>query len=51
MRYVIDGGNLPILKLQLEQGELVECESGAMSWMDDEIQMQTSGGRNGIVIQ
>lgn len=44
MKYLIDGGNLPVLKLQLEQGELVECESGAMSWMDDEIQMQTSGG-------
>lgn len=44
MKYLIDGGNLPVLKLQLDQGELVECESGAMSWMDDEIQMQTSGG-------
>lgn len=44
MRYMIDGGNLPVLKIQLEKGEVVECESGAMAWMDDEIEMQTSGG-------
>ncbi len=44
MQYKIDGGNLPVLKLQLEQGESVECEAGAMAWMDDEIEMQTNGG-------
>lgn len=44
MKYVIDGGNLPVLKVLLEQGETIECESGAMSWMDDEIEMQTSAG-------
>lgn len=44
MKYMIDGGNLPVVKLQLERGEKVECEAGAMSWMDDEIEMQTSGG-------
>lgn len=44
MKYLIDGGNLPVLKVLLEQGETIECESGAMSWMDDEIQMQTSAG-------
>ncbi|MCR5785626.1 MAG: TIGR00266 family protein [Eubacterium sp.] len=44
MKYVIDGGNLPVLKIQLEAGECVECEAGAMSWMDDEIEMQTQAG-------
>ncbi len=44
MNYRIDGGNLPVLKVFLAQGEQVECEAGAMSWMDDEIEMQTSGG-------
>ena len=44
MKYKIEGDNLPVLKMFLEPGELVECEAGAMSWMDDEIQMQTSAG-------
>lgn len=44
MRYAIEGGNLPVLKVLLEQGEQVQCESGAMSWMDDEIEMQTQAG-------
>lgn len=44
MKYKIDGGNLPVLKLYMEAGERVECESGAMSWMDDEIEMATQGG-------
>lgn len=44
MRYKIEGDNLPVLKILLEPGEAIECESGAMSWMDDEIQMQTSAG-------
>lgn len=49
MRYRIDGENLPVLKLQLDQGEAVQCEAGAMSWMDDEIQMQTSAGGLGKI--
>lgn len=44
MKYTIDGGNLPVLKVFLEAGETIECESGAMSWMDDEIEMQTKSG-------
>ena len=44
MKYKIDGENLPVLKILLEPGERIECESGALSWMDDEIQMQTSAG-------
>ena len=44
MQYKIDGGNLPVLKIQLEEGETVQCEAGAMSWMDNEIQMNTQAG-------
>ena len=44
MNFAIDGGNLPVLKVELEAGEQIQCESGAMSWMDDDIEMQTSAG-------
>ena len=50
MKYVIDGGNLPVLKVILEQGETIQCESGAMSWMDDEIEMQTEAGGFGRML-
>lgn len=50
MKYEIAGGNLPVLKLQLEAGEKVECEAGAMSWMDNEIEMQTSAGGLGKML-
>ncbi len=44
MNYRIDGDNLPVLKVRLSAGEQIECEAGAMSWMDDEIEMQTKAG-------
>lgn len=44
MRYSIEGGNLPFVKCQLEAGERMICEAGGMSWMDDEIEMTTTGG-------
>ena len=44
MQYKIEGGNLPVLKLLMEPGEEVTCEAGAMSWMDDEIEMKTEAG-------
>lgn len=44
MKYRIDGESLPVLKVLLEAGEMIECEAGAMSWMDDEIEMQTQAG-------
>ncbi|MCQ2508096.1 MAG: TIGR00266 family protein [Dorea sp.] len=44
MQYKIDGGNMPVLKVRLESGEAIKCEAGAMAWMDDEIEMQTTGG-------
>ncbi|MDO4978060.1 MAG: TIGR00266 family protein [Eubacteriales bacterium] len=44
MKYSIEGGNLPVLKVLLEKGESIECEAGAMAWMDDEIEMKTQAG-------
>ena len=41
MNYKIEGGNLPVVLIQLEAGEQVVCEGGSMSWMDDEIEMKT----------
>ena len=44
MRYEIKGDNLPVLICQLDPGESMLCESGAMSWMDQGIEMETQGG-------
>ena len=44
MRYEVKGGNLPVLLVNLEAGESIQCEAGAMSWMDEGIEMQTQGG-------
>ncbi|MBQ4232265.1 MAG: TIGR00266 family protein [Lachnospiraceae bacterium] len=44
MNYEITGGNLPVVLVRLDAGEVVTCESGSMSWMDQGIEMQTEGG-------
>ena len=44
MQYKVEGENLPVLKCFLEAGESIQCEAGAMAWMDDEIEMQTQAG-------
>lgn len=44
MNYEIKGDSLPVLKCQLNQGEAIQCEAGAMSWMDEGIEMQTQAG-------
>lgn len=44
MKYEICGESLPVLKCQLEQGEAIQCEAGAMAWMDDGLEMQTQAG-------
>ncbi len=50
MRYTIEGGELPVLKCTLEAGESIQCEAGAMSWMDNEIEMQTQAGGLGKML-
>jgi len=50
MKYEIVGDMLPAVICHLEAGEQMICESGAMSWMDDEIEMSTEGGGAGKVL-
>ena len=50
MRYNVEGDNLPVLKVYLETGEQIQCEAGAMSWMDEGIEMQTSAGGLGKML-
>ena len=44
MNYQIKGEPLPVVICTLEPGETVVCESGAMSWMSPNMQMETVGG-------
>ncbi len=50
MTYEIKGGSLPVLILHMEAGEQAMCDGGAMSWMDDGIEMNTEGGGFGKVM-
>ena len=47
MRYEIKGGTLPVVEVYLEAGESINCENGAMSWMSDNLEMNTSAGGMG----
>ena len=47
MKYQIKGEPMPVVICQLEAGESVICESGAMSWMSPNLEMETSGGGAG----
>ncbi len=42
MTYEIFGGNLPAVSIQLQQGESIYTESGGMSWMTNNISMETN---------
>ncbi len=44
MQYEIKGGNFPVVSCRLQAGETMICESGAMTWMDPCIKMETKGG-------
>lgn len=44
MRYVIEGGQLPVVVCDLDSGERMITESGAMSWMSPNMKMETSSG-------
>ncbi len=47
MRYVIKGEPMPVVICELEGGESMLSESGAMSWMSPNMQMETVGGGAG----
>lgn len=42
MRYRIEGENLPVVICELEPGESLFTESGGMSWMSENIKMETN---------
>ena len=42
MRYEIKGDSLPVVICELENGESMITESGAMSWMSPNMKMETS---------
>lgn len=44
MKYEIKGETLPVVICQLEAGETMITESGAMSWMSPNMQMETTSG-------
>ena len=44
IRYEIEGGSLPVVICYPEAGQTLCCESGAMSWMSPNMQMQTNAG-------
>lgn len=44
IKYQIEGGNLPVVICNLQQGQTLACESGAMSWMSPNMKMDTNAG-------
>ena len=42
MNYEIKGGNLPVVICHLKKGEYMLSDSGAMSWMDPVMKMETT---------
>ena len=50
MNYQIYGEPLPVVICNVDPGETLICESGAMSWMTPNMEMQTVGGGAGKVL-
>ncbi|MBO4418844.1 MAG: TIGR00266 family protein [Oscillospiraceae bacterium] len=50
MNYQIYGEPMPVVVCNVEPGETLVCESGAMSWMSPNMQMKTVGGGAGKVL-
>ena len=44
MRYEIRGETLPVVIMQVEEGETIITEAGGMSWMSPNMEMKTVGG-------
>ena len=42
MKYEIKGDTLPVVICHLEKDETIVCESGAMSWMSENMKMETT---------
>lgn len=50
MKYSIEGTPLPIVICELEPGETMITEKGAMSWMTPNMMMETAGGGVGKML-
>ena len=50
MKYEIKGEPMPVVICTLDSGETMISESGAMSWMSPNMQMETTGGGVGKVL-
>ena len=44
LKYEIEGGHLPVVICYPEAGQTLCCESGSMSWMSPNMQMETNSG-------
>jgi uncharacterized protein (TIGR00266 family) len=44
MKAEIKGGNFPVAICEMASGEAINCESGAMSWLNGGIKMETNTG-------
>ena len=44
MKYEIKGGVFPVVVCELEDGEQMRTEKGAMAWMSPNMEMETRGG-------
>lgn len=49
MKYEIKGDPFPVVIFDMEAGEKVNCEGGAMVWMTSNMEMETQGGGLGKV--
>ena len=49
MQYQILGGNLPVVTMNMDEGEQIILESGAMAWMSPNMKMETVTGGAGKV--
>ncbi len=49
MTYEIQGEPMPVVICRVASGETLICESGAMSWMSPNMEMQTAGGGMGKI--
>lgn len=47
MQYEIKNAPLPVVIVKLAQGESIECQKGAMSWMTPTMEMKTNLGNGG----
>lgn len=50
MKYSIEGTPLPVVICDLEEGETMITEKGAMSWMTPNMKMETVGGGAGKMV-